>query len=150
MSNARESASGDAERFSAGAPRRIRRWLLALALVAGVPLVWFQGWQFGVGYGLGAVVAAAAMHELELVAAALSARAAGEGEGRVDEDAPESSAHTGLRFLLRYAAAAVVGYVIFTISRAALYGYIAGLFLPVGAMVCEAGYEAWVALRRGI
>jgi len=142
MSDAQQSVSGEAERFSSGAAGRIRRWLLLLALAAGAPLVWLQGWQFGVGYGLGAVVAAAAMRELELVAAAFSARAAG-GNGS------ESSAHTGLRFLLRYAVAAVAGYVIFTISRAALYGYIAGLFLPVGAMVCEAGYEAWFALRHG-
>ena len=132
--------------FSAGAEGRIRRWLLLLAVAAGLPLVWFEGWQFGLGYGLGAVVAAAAMHELELVAAAFSARAAGQGAG---EDAPESSARTSMRFLLRYAAAAVAGYVIFRISKAALYGYIAGLFLPVGAMICEAGHEAWFALRHG-
>jgi hypothetical protein len=55
-----------------------------------------------------------------------------------------------LRFLLRYALMGMGAYVIFTFSPASLYGLFAGLFLPVAAIVCEAAYEAWTAVVRGI
>jgi hypothetical protein len=52
-------------------------------------------------------------------------------------------------FLLRYAVLAAGAYAIFSVSSDGLYGFLAGLFLPVAAMMCEAVYEGWVAIRQG-
>jgi hypothetical protein len=38
---------------------------------------------------------------------------------------------------------AVIAFVILTVSRESLYGFFAGLFLPVSAMLCEAAYETY-------
>ena len=54
------------------------------------------------------------------------------------------------RFLLRYILMAVRAYVILTVSPASLNGLLAGLFLPVAAILCEAGYEVYAALIRGV
>ena len=54
------------------------------------------------------------------------------------------------RFLVRYVLMAAGAYVILTVSPASLYGLLAGLFLPVAAIACEAAYEAYVALARGL
>jgi len=53
------------------------------------------------------------------------------------------------RFLLRYVLMAVGAYVILTVSPASLNGLLAGLFLPVVAISCEAIYELYAALARG-
>jgi hypothetical protein len=55
-----------------------------------------------------------------------------------------------LRFLLRYFLMAAAAYAIFTVSRASLYGLFAGLFLPVAGIACEAAYELYIALARGL
>jgi hypothetical protein len=55
-----------------------------------------------------------------------------------------------LRFLLRYLLMGLSAYAIFTVSRASLYGLLAGLFLPVAGIACEAAYEVYAALARGM
>nr|MBA3916430.1 ATP synthase subunit I [Terriglobales bacterium] len=62
----------------------------------------------------------------------------------------QSSAGVVLRFLLRYALMAVAAYVILSVSPASLKGLFAGLFLPVAAILFEAGYEMCVAVVRGL
>jgi hypothetical protein len=37
----------------------------------------------------------------------------------------------------------LVAFVILTVSRESLYGLLAGLFLPVTAILCEAAYETY-------
>jgi hypothetical protein len=55
-----------------------------------------------------------------------------------------------LRFLLRYGVIIIAAYAILNVSERALYGMFVGLFLPVAAILCEATYEVYVALRRGL
>ena len=55
-----------------------------------------------------------------------------------------------MRFVLRYLAVACAAYVILTSYPASLYGFLVGLFLPVAAILCEAAYELYTALARGI
>ena len=55
-----------------------------------------------------------------------------------------------LRFLLRYVLMGLAAYAILSVSPASLYGLFAGLFLPVAAIACEAAYEAYVAVARGL
>jgi hypothetical protein len=55
-----------------------------------------------------------------------------------------------VRFLLRYAATGLIAYVILSVSPASLKGFFAGLFLPVAAIACEAAYQAYATLVKGI
>jgi hypothetical protein len=64
--------------------------------------------------------------------------------------AKPSSTGIVLRFLLRYVLMGLAAYAILAVSPASLNGLLAGLFLPVAGIACEAAYEAYVALARGI
>jgi hypothetical protein len=75
-------------------------------------------------------------------------------EGLADRIVEAGRAQSGkgivFRFLLRYVLMGLVAYGILTVSPVSLYGLLAGLFLPVVAIACEAAYEAYMALARGI
>jgi len=77
------------------------------------------------------------------VVAALADRATEAGR-------PQSSKGVVLRFLLRYVLMGLAAYAIFSVSPASLYGLFVGLFLPVAAIACEAAYETYVAVARGL
>jgi hypothetical protein len=44
----------------------------------------------------------------------------------------------------------LAAYAIFSVSPASLYGLLTGLFLPVVAIACEAGYELYATVARGL
>src|SRR5713101_5828841 len=119
------------EVFYSGALKRISRLMLALAVLLSFAGWCRCGWRVALGFVCGCAVAA------------LADRATASGQSK-------SSGGMVLRFLLRYVLMALGAYVIFTVSPASLYGLFAGLFLPVAAIACEAAYEGWVALARGI
>ncbi|MGZ7084460.1 MAG: hypothetical protein ACXVIO_14800, partial [Candidatus Angelobacter sp.] len=52
------------------------------------------------------------------------------------------------RFLFRYILLGVAAYGILSSFPASLRGLFAGLFLPVGAIACEAVYELYVAVTH--
>jgi ATP synthase I chain len=131
------------EAFYSGALGRISRLMLVLAFLLAVAGWWRYGWRAALGFVCGCAVAYLNFHWLKRVVAALADRATESGQS-------QSSSGMVLRFLLRYVLMALGAYVIFTVSPASLYGLFAGLFLPVAAIACEAAYEAWVALARGI
>lgn len=130
------------EAFYSGALARISRFMLALAVVLTVAACWRYEWRTGLGFACGCAVAYINFFWLKKVVAALADRATQSGQ-------TQSSHGVVLRFLLRYVLMALGAYVIFTVSRASLYGLFAGLFLPVAAIACEAAYELWVAMVRG-
>ena len=74
--------------------------------------------------------------------------------GFVDRATGTATSQSGsgivFRFLVRYVLMAVGAYVILTVSPASLNGLLAGLFLPVAAIACEAVYELYAALVRGM
>jgi len=131
------------EIFYSGALRRISRLMLVLAAVLSFAGWWNYGWRVAMGFACGCAVAYLNFHWLKRVVTALADRATESGQS-------QSSGGMVLRFLLRYALMALGAYVIFTVCPASLYGLFAGLFLPVAAIACEAAYEGWVALARGI
>jgi len=131
------------EAFYAGALERITRWMLRLALASSVACWWRFGWRAALGLICGCSVAYLNFHWLKRVVTALGERATESGR-------PQSGGGMVLRFLLRYALMGLGAYVIFTVSPASLYGLFVGLFLPVAAIACEAAYEAWAAVARGI
>ena len=131
------------EAFYSGALERISRLMLVLAFLLSVAGWWRYGWRAALGFVCGCAVAYLNFHWLKRVVAALADRAVAPGQSR-------SSSGMVLRFLLRYVLMALGAYVIFTVSPASLYGLFAGLFLPVAGIACEAVYEAYAGLRRGL
>lgn len=101
------------------------------------------GWRVALGFACGCAIAYLNFHWLERVVAALADRITASGRR-------QSSKGIVLRFLLRYFLMGLGAYVIFTVSPASLYGLFAGLFLPVAGIACEAAYEVYVAVARGL
>ena len=132
-----------AEAFYASAMTRIPRFMLALA-GAFTFAAWVRyGWHIALGFACGCTIAYLNFYWLERVINGLANRVTQTGQS-------ESGRGVVLRFLLRYFLMAVGAYVIFSVSRASLYGLFAGLFLPVAGIACEAAYEFYAALARKI
>ena len=136
-------AATPSEVFYAGAIARIARLILWLALPAAVATGWWMGWQAAIGVVVGALAGYESFNSLSRGVNALGDRITNAGS-------TESGKRVIARFVGRYVIVGVVAYVIFTVSRTALYGFLIGLCLPVLAMMCEAGYELTVAMRRGL
>jgi hypothetical protein len=135
--------SAAADDFYSRALFRIHRFMVALAIA--VPLV--GGLYFGLptalGLAAGCLVALLNFVWLKRGVEALSDRVDGGGK-------TQSGKGIVARFLLRYVLMSAIAYGIFTVSPASLFGLLLGLFLPVAAIACEAAYEAYVALARGL
>jgi hypothetical protein len=132
-----------AERFYSGALRRIGTCMLVLTPILVVAIAWRFGFRPAIGFACGCVIAYVNFHWLKRVIAGFVDRATG---------AAESQSGSGIvfRFLFRYVLMALGAYVILTVSPASLNGLLAGLFLPVAAIACEAAYEVYAALVRGM
>jgi hypothetical protein len=132
-----------AENFYSGALPRIARFMQVLSPV----LIGATWWRFGVrpaiGLAFGCAIAYVNFHWLKRVIAGVTAHAS---------ESAGSQSGTGIvfRFLFRYVLMAISAYVILTVSPASLHGLLAGLFLPVAAILCEAIYELYVALVKGL
>jgi hypothetical protein len=113
---------------------RIQTFMVVLGTAALITACIFFGWRIGLGFALGATIAYLNFHWLKKVVAGLAELTIGTGT-------PASSRGVVHRFLLRYFLMAIIAFVILTVSRESLYGLFAGLFLPVAAILCEAGYE---------
>jgi hypothetical protein len=131
------------EVFYSGAVARIGRLILWLTVPAALALGLWLGWKAAGGAAMGAL---AGYESFVSLARAVN----GLGERITVAGSRESGKRIVARFLGRYLLVGLGAYVIFTVSRIALYGFIAGLCLPVLAMMCEAGYELTMALRRGL
>ena len=133
----------NSESFYAGALTRISRSMIVLALVFSLAAWLLYGWRVALGFACGCAIAYLNFHWLKRVVAALADRATEAGR-------PQSSKGVVLRFLFRYVLMGLVAYAIFSVSPASLYGLFVGLFLPVAAIACEAAYETYVAVARGL
>jgi small-conductance mechanosensitive channel len=132
-----------AEHFYSGALDRIRRCMVVLGPLCVAAAWWKFGLRSAVGIACGCGIAYINFLWLKRVIT-----------GFVDRAVGAETAQTGqvivFRFLLRYVLMAVGAYVILTVSPASLNGLLAGLFLPVVAISCEAIYELYAALARGV
>ena len=131
-----------AETIYSGALDRIRRVMLALAVLFTVGAWWRFGWRIALGMACGCAVAYLNFHWLKSGVEGLADRIVQAGKS-------QSGKGIVFRFLVRYVLMGLVAYGILSVSPASLYGLLAGLFLPVAAIACEAAYEAYVALARG-
>jgi ATP synthase I chain len=131
------------EAFYSGALVRIMRFMVGLGITGSAAAVAIYGWRIASGFACGCGIAYLNFRWLKRVISALADRVTQTGQ-------PQSSKGVVLRFLLRYFLMGLAAYAIFTVSPASLYGLFAGLFLPIAGIGCEAAYEAYVALARGI
>lgn len=137
-----EEPNAAALAFYAGAYGRILRFMLGVAVVALAGLWLRLGRGFALAFLAGCLIAAVNFYWLKRTVEALADRVTGSGQ-------PQSGKGIVARFLLRYFLIAAGAYAIFKISEASVYGLLAGLFLPVAGILCEAGYEVVVSVRRG-
>ena len=138
-----DRTSDRSEAFYSGALDRIRLSMIIVGLIFTAVAVVRYGWRVGLGFVLGCVVSYLNFHWLKRVVSAMADRITQTGKG-------ESGKGIVLRFLLRYVLMGLAAYAILSVSPASLYGLLAGLFLPVAAIACEAGYEVYVAVARGL
>ena len=137
------SQGAAAEHFYSQALHRIQLFMTALGPLL-VALVWWKfGFRLALGLVFGFAIAYLNFYWLKRVIAGFVDCATG---------AATSQSGQGIvfRFLVRYLLMAVGAYVILTVSPASLNGLLAGLFLPVAAIACEAFYELYVALARHV
>jgi hypothetical protein len=137
------ASSAKAEVFYSGALDRIRHFMMGLALVLAFAAWWKFGIRPALGFACGCAIAYLNFYWLKRVISALADRATG-------TTTPQSSQGIVARFLLRYILMAVAAYAILTVFPKSLNGLLVALFLPVAAIIVEAGYEVYVALTRGV
>ena len=136
-------ASRPAADFYSHALDRIRKILIVTGIAALATAWGVWGWRIAIGFALGAAIAYLNFYWLEKVIEGLA-------NLTIQSGAPASSHGVVHRFILRYLLMAFIAFGILLVSRESLYGLFAGLFLPVAAILCEAAYEAYAALKRGI
>ena len=132
-----------AEIFYARAEQRIPRFMAAAFLLAAAILWQWRGTDLVLGFAIGSAVAAVNFLWLKQITVAFVERMSGVGTGA-------SAWGIVFRFLMRYTLIALFAYGMLKNGAVSINGFLAGLFLPVVALACEAVYELYVALRRGL
>jgi len=133
-----ESPAND---FYSRALARIHKFMLVLGAASIVTASAMLGWRIALGFAVGSAVSFLNFYWLKKVVAGIAAAAAHSGTATPSRRVVQP-------FLLRYFLMALAAFVILIVSRDSLYGFFAGLFLPVAAMLCEAGYETYKVVRR--
>ncbi|HEV7219186.1 MAG TPA: ATP synthase subunit I [Terriglobales bacterium] len=128
--------------FHAGALGRIQREMIVLGIGFSAAAWMLLGWRIAAGFACGSAIGYANFHLLKRVVGGVVERTVQSGHR-------QSGKGIVLRFALRYLAVACAAYVILTSYPASLHGFLVGLFLPVGAILCEAAYELYMALMHG-
>jgi hypothetical protein len=117
--------------------------MLVLAVAFSAAAWWRFGRWTALGFLLGCSIAYLNFHWLKSGVAGLADRVTHTGRR-------QSGAGLVARFLLRYVLLAAAAYGILASFPAGLRGLFAGLFLPVGAIACEALYELYGSRARGV
>jgi len=128
--------------------------MFGLGLASVLAVGFAVGWAMALGVLAGSLVSCANFIWLKQVVNALADRVtdtiAEAGSPEYSGRPTPGSGGIVARFLLRYILIGFVSYAILKGSPAVFYGFLGGLFLVVAAIVAEAGYELYVALRHGI
>ncbi len=131
----------ESDRFYAGALDRIRILMIVLGGALSLAAWVIFGMRPALGFLLGCVIAYLNFQWLKNGVSGLADRATNSGKA-------QSGKGIIARFLLRYVLLGVAAYAILTSFPASLRGLFAGLFLPVGAIACEAVYEVFTGITR--
>jgi len=131
----------ESDRFYAGALDRIRILMIVLGGALSLAAWVIFGMRPALGFLLGCVIAYLNFQWLKSGVSGLADRATNSGKA-------QSGKGIIARFLVRYVLLGVAAYVILTSFPASLRGLFVGLFLPVGAIACEAVYEVFTGITR--
>jgi len=134
--------ASESERFYGGATRRIQATIMILGAVGLVLAAGMYGLRAAVGFVLGTGLSYWNFRSLVTAVTSLAARI-------VEQHDKASGGSIVFRFIVRIPLVALAGYAIFISSPGSLRGFLVGLCVPVAAILWEAGYEAFAALRRG-
>lgn len=137
-----EPTSSQADQFFDRALERIRKFMLALAILGLLVCAVFFRWPVAAGFAAGAVVSYVNHRWLERAIEAV-------GERITTGQSRERGGGIIFRSVLRYVFVAAGAYVIFKVSQAGLYGFLGGVCLPIAAVTCEVAVELFAVLRRG-
>lgn len=121
--------------------RRIERLIGVVGAILAACVVWPLGWPLAVGVVAGTVLA---WINFRWLASSVNAI----GERIVNVKSTERGAAVVARGVGRIFLIALVAYGIFTCSVRGLVGFLAGLAMPVIALMCEAVYEFVASNRR--
>ncbi len=132
-----------AELFYGAAITRIVRAILALGSVGTAVALAVYGIRTGVSVFVGAVFAY--WNFRSLVSAVNSL-----GKRIVVGHSQERGGAIVFRYISRILLVGIAGYAIFLSWPGSLPGFLVGLCMPVPALLFEAGYEGFAALRRGL
>jgi ATP synthase I chain len=133
----------NAEAFYDGAVDRIMRSILLFGGLL-IPAVWFRcGFLTTAGFVLGSIISYLNFRWLAAAIRALGTRI-------VEAQSSERGYGIVARFLLRYALIGFIAYATFVSWPVAFYGFLAGLCMPVAAMMAEAAFELVVSPHRTI
>lgn len=121
--------------------RRIERMIGVAGVASAAAVVWPLGWAVAAGVLLGTVLG---WINFRWLAASVNAI----GERIVKARSRARGAYGVARGVGRIGLIALVAYGIFVCSVRGLVGFLAGLAMPVVAMMCEAAYEFVVSMRR--
>jgi ATP synthase I chain len=132
-----------AERFYGAAIGRISRGTLVTGTVGTLACAAVYGFHPGLAFLIGAGLAYWNFRSLVAAVNAL-------GERIVAGHSREKGAAIVTRFISRILLVGLAGYAIFLSWPGSLAGFLVGLCMPVPALMIEAGYEGFTALRRGL
>jgi hypothetical protein len=121
-------------------PRLLRNILVVSVLLVG-PAFWFYRWAGSIGFAFGAVVSYVNFKSLTRGVEGLSDRI-------VNRNSREKGGWIVLRFVVRYGLVGAAAYAIFKSSPLAFRGFLWGLCVPVAALMAEAVWQGYTALRR--
>lgn len=134
--------TSNSDGFYSGALDRIRNFMLVIGAALSAA-TWLKfGGRAAAGFLLGCIIAYLNFQWLKSGVSGLADRVTNTGKR-------QSGQGIVARFLLRYVLLGAAAYAILTSFPTSLRGLFAGLFLPVGAIACEAAYELYAALTRG-
>jgi hypothetical protein len=121
-------------------PRVLRNIVVFSVLLLG-PAFWFYRWAGSIGFVFGAAVSYVNFRSLTRGVEGLTDRI-------VNRNSREKGGRIVLRFVVRYGLVGVAAYAIFLSSSVAFRGFLWGLCVPVAALMAEAAWEGYTALRR--
>jgi len=121
-------------------PRVLRNILIAGVVFVAVAYRYY-GWPGVVGFAAGTAVSYINFRSLSRGVEALTDRIA-------NQNSRERGGWILLRFVIRYGLVGAAAYAIFKSSGVAFRGFLWGLCVPVGALLAEAIWEGFTALRR--
>jgi ATP synthase I chain len=123
-------------------PRLLRNILVLSILLLG-PAFWFYRLAGAMGFAFGAAISYINFRSLSQGVEGLTKRI-------VDQNSREKGGRIIMRFVLRYLLVGIVAYAIFKSSAVAFRGFLWGLLIPAAALMLEAAWESYTALRRRV